>query len=196
MAVGVVATVTAVLIWPALAGAGSSSGDRSRLTGAAVGTFASRLAVDSLLGPGPLAGPPETGDRGAETIAVAALHLPIVDPPTTTTTTAAATTTTTTTTTTQPTGAVPDPTAAGLPAVPGAAAWARLRACESGDDYQRNTGNGYYGAYQFAQSTWTALGEPGRPDLAPPAVQDQAAQKLWDLRGWEPWPACSRKLGL
>ncbi len=192
-----VATIIVVLSWPALAGAGSSSPDGSRSAGAAVGTFAARLALDSLLGPGPLAGPPETGGSGAATIAVAALHLPPVDPPTTTTTaTPTTTTSTSTTTTTQPTGTVPDPTAAGLPAVPGAAAWARLRECESGDDYQRNTGNGYYGAYQFAQSTWTALGESGRPDLAPPAVQDQAAQKLWDLRGWEPWPACSRKLGL
>ena len=30
-----------------------------------------------------------------------------------------------------------------------------LRLCESGGNYQTNTGNGYYGAYQFSIATWT-----------------------------------------
>ncbi|TSC92091.1 MAG: hypothetical protein CEN92_134 [Candidatus Berkelbacteria bacterium Licking1014_96] len=34
-------------------------------------------------------------------------------------------------------------------------AWYRLRMCESGNTYPRNSGNGYYGAYQFA------AGSPG-----------------------------------
>lgn len=56
----------------------------------------------------------------------------------------------------------------------------KLRMCESGGNYQINTGNGYYGAYQFSQSTWDRvarqrLGIPyARADLAPPEVQDQA----------------------
>jgi uncharacterized protein YabE (DUF348 family) len=56
----------------------------------------------------------------------------------------------------------------------------KLRMCESGGNYQTNTGNGYYGAYQFSQSTWERvamkrLGIPySRADLAPPEVQDQA----------------------
>lgn len=56
----------------------------------------------------------------------------------------------------------------------------KLRTCESGGNYQTNTGNGYYGAYQFSQSTWDRvarqrLGIPyTRADLAPPEVQDQA----------------------
>lgn len=56
----------------------------------------------------------------------------------------------------------------------------KLRQCESGGNYQTNTGNGYYGAYQFSQSTWNRvardrLGIPyERADLAPPEVQDQA----------------------
>jgi hypothetical protein len=74
--------------------------------------------------------------------------------------------------------------------------WAALRQCESGGNYQENTGNGFYGAYQFSASTWTALGYPGRPDQEPPAMQDQAAQKLQAQSGWGQWPACSRKLGL
>src|SRR3954447_14212085 len=31
--------------------------------------------------------------------------------------------------------------------------WARLRSCEAGGNYARNSGNGYYGAYQFSAST-------------------------------------------
>jgi hypothetical protein len=74
--------------------------------------------------------------------------------------------------------------------------WAALRQCESGGNYQENTGNGFYGAYQFTESTWTGLGYPGRPDLEPPAMQDQGAQRLQARSGWGQWPACSRKLGL
>jgi len=75
-------------------------------------------------------------------------------------------------------------------------AWAQLRMCESSGNYAVNTGNGYYGAYQFNLPTWQGLGYAGLPSNAPPAVQDQAAQKLYDQRGWQPWPACSAKLGL
>lgn len=74
--------------------------------------------------------------------------------------------------------------------------WAQLRMCESSGNYSINTGNGYYGAYQFDLPTWHGLGYPGLPSDAAPAVQDAAAQKLYAQRGWQPWPACSRKLGL
>ena len=73
---------------------------------------------------------------------------------------------------------------------------ARLRACESGGNYRINTGNGYYGAYQFDRQTWRALGYSGMPHQADPATQDDAVRKLQSRRGWGPWPACSRKLGL
>ena len=72
----------------------------------------------------------------------------------------------------------------------------RLRLCESGGNYGINTGNGYYGAYQFALGTWRGLGYSGRPDLASPATQDAAARELQARSGWGQWPACSRKLGL
>ena len=74
--------------------------------------------------------------------------------------------------------------------------WLQLRQCESGDNYQANTGNGYYGAYQFSQQTWSNLGYPGRPDLEPPSMQDQAAMQLQQQSGWGQWPACSAALGL
>jgi Transglycosylase-like domain len=74
--------------------------------------------------------------------------------------------------------------------------WAELRQCESGGKYAEDTGNGYYGAYQFSPGTWHGLGYPGLPSDASPAVQDQAAQKLQARSGWGQWPGCSRKLGL
>lgn len=74
--------------------------------------------------------------------------------------------------------------------------WAKLRICESSGNYAANTGNGYYGAYQFNLATWKGLGYSGLPSAAAPATQDQAAQRLYAARGWEPWPACSAKLGL
>jgi hypothetical protein len=97
---------------------------------------------------------------------------------------------------TTPAPAPPAPTAPAGPLAPSAAVWAELRECESGDNYAINTGNGYYGAYQFSAATWAALGYPGLPNQAPPAVQDQAAERLEATRGWEPWPGCSAKLGL
>jgi hypothetical protein len=75
-------------------------------------------------------------------------------------------------------------------------AWASLRACEAGGDYTRNSGNGYYGAYQFDIQTWGNFDGYVRPDLAPATVQDTKAQQVQAVRGWYPWPACSYKLGL
>ena len=74
--------------------------------------------------------------------------------------------------------------------------WADLRKCESGGNYAINTGNGYYGAYQFAPGTWRKLGYSGLPHEATPDTQDEAARKLQNQQGWAPWPACTRKLGL
>jgi hypothetical protein len=81
-------------------------------------------------------------------------------------------------------------------APPTAENFARLRQCEAGGNYSAATGNGYYGAYQFNASTWHALGFLGLPSQASPATQDEAAQRLQAVRGWQPWPGCSRHLGL
>jgi uncharacterized protein YabE (DUF348 family) len=63
-----------------------------------------------------------------------------------------------------------------VPASSNLSSWlAKLRQCESGGNYQDNTGNGYYGAYQFSTGTWNSLGTGyAQADLAPPSVQDQA----------------------
>ncbi len=87
-------------------------------------------------------------------------------------------------------------TQAGPYAAPTAEQLAELRGCESSDDYSIDTGNGYYGAYQFDLQTWHGLGYSGYPNDASPATQDAAASQLEEGRGWEPWPACSQKLGL
>jgi resuscitation-promoting factor RpfA len=73
--------------------------------------------------------------------------------------------------------------------------WLRLRKCESGDDYQINSGNGYYGAYQFSLSTWKSVGGKGFPSDASPGEQDARALILYRERGWEPW-TCAKILGL
>ncbi len=122
---------------------------------------------------------------------------------------AAAPTTTPTTVRPTPTTARPAPTPRPPPspppppppAAPGpgggtGGVWLQLRECESGNNYRENTGNGYYGAYQFSQQTWTDLGYPGRPDLESPSLQDQAAMKLEAQSGWGSWPACAAALGL
>jgi len=72
----------------------------------------------------------------------------------------------------------------------------RLAQCESGGNWSINTGNGYYGGIQFDLATWRGLGFAGYPHQASKATQIAAGRKLQGQRGWGPWPACSRKLGL
>lgn len=120
-------------------------------------------------------------------------------PPTTTTATTPAATTTTvamTTTTLAPAATTSTPGAGSPPPPPLGGVWLQLRECESGNDYVANSGNGFYGAYQFSAATWSSLGYPGRPDLEPYWMQDQAAERLHASEGWSPWPACSAALGL
>ena len=86
------------------------------------------------------------------------------------------------------------------PVVPAAAdpsghTWQRLRTCESSDNYSIDTGNGYYGAYQFDESTWRSVGGTGRASDAIPGEQDARALILYRLRGWQPW-SCASILGL
>ncbi|HEY2272093.1 MAG TPA: peptidoglycan-binding protein [Jatrophihabitantaceae bacterium] len=78
---------------------------------------------------------------------------------------------------------------------PSAHTWYRLRMCESSDNYQTNTGNGYYGAYQFDVSTWRSVGGSGYPNQASKAEQDARALMLYRERGWQPW-TCAHILGL
>ncbi|KLL10292.1 transglycosylase family protein [Protofrankia coriariae] len=76
-----------------------------------------------------------------------------------------------------------------------ATTWAQLRQCESGGNYSTNTGNGYYGAYQFSLSTWQSLGYTGLPSNASPATQDEAALRLANRSGFGQWPICGQGMG-
>ena len=77
-----------------------------------------------------------------------------------------------------------------------AGAFAALRQCESGGNYANKRNPMYRGAYQFGYGTWANYGGYYDPADAPPEVQDQAALELYQRRGWQPWPACTSKLGL
>lgn len=78
---------------------------------------------------------------------------------------------------------------------PSADDWYQLRMCESSNRYDINTGNGYYGAYQFDLPTWRSVGGEGRPDQASASEQDYRALLLYRKRGWNPW-VCAYLVGL
>jgi resuscitation-promoting factor RpfA len=70
---------------------------------------------------------------------------------------------------------------------------ASTRACETRGQpapYRTNTGNGYFGAYQFDLPTWASVGGRGYPHLAPPLEQDYRAVRLLHLQGAGAWPVC------
>jgi uncharacterized protein YabE (DUF348 family) len=79
---------------------------------------------------------------------------------------------------------------------PTSGVWAQLAQCESGGNPSTNTGNGYYGLYQFSLSTWQAVGGSGLPSEASAAEQTKRAQILQQRAGWGQWPHCAAKLGL
>jgi hypothetical protein len=78
-----------------------------------------------------------------------------------------------TTTTTRP--SPPPPDLGGI--------WACIREKESGNNYRAPRG----GAYQFQQATWESLGGTGRPEDAPPELQDTMAIELQQRSGWGQW---------
>jgi hypothetical protein len=67
-----------------------------------------------------------------------------------------------------------------------------IAACESGGNPATNTGNGFYGKYQFTQSTWASVGGTGNPAAASEAEQDARAAQLYAQQGSAPWPVCGR----
>jgi hypothetical protein len=73
-----------------------------------------------------------------------------------------------------------------------------LGQCESGNTANRNSGNGYYGAFQFSIATWNAMNTGyARADLAPYEVQVAAVRKLLSTSSVRTqFPACAKKLGL
>jgi hypothetical protein len=76
--------------------------------------------------------------------------------------------------------------------------WDRVAQCESGGNWHINTGNGYYGGLQFAETTWQSFDGPGyatRADLASREEQIDIANKVLAAEGWNAWPVCSQDAG-
>ena len=88
----------------------------------------------------------------------------------------------------------------GVLAAPASAAehdWSGVAQCESGGNWQINTGNGYYGGLQFSSSTWLGYGGgqyAPRADLATPAQQIEIAEAVLDGQGVGAWPTCGKRL--
>ncbi|MEU9075262.1 transglycosylase family protein [Kitasatospora sp. NPDC048538] len=77
--------------------------------------------------------------------------------------------------------------------------WDGLADCESGGDWQADTGNGYYGGLQIWLPTWVdadGLRFADRPDHATRRQQTSVAEEILRRQGWEAWPSCARDLGL
>lgn len=68
--------------------------------------------------------------------------------------------------------------------------------CESGMTAGRNSGNGYYGAFQFSPGTWRSMGTAyARADLAPLEVQIDATQRLVSRSSiYTQFPGCAAKM--
>ena len=70
--------------------------------------------------------------------------------------------------------------------------WDRIAQCESSGNWHVNTGNGYYGGLQFNLPTWASVAGQDyapRPDLASREEQITLANRLYAIRGLQPW-AC------
>lgn len=63
--------------------------------------------------------------------------------------------------------------------------------CESAGNATVNTGNGYFGLWQFDLPTWRSVGGTGVPSSASVEEQITRARLLYDARGWQPW-GCAR----
>ncbi|MBB5956539.1 hypothetical protein FHS29_003125 [Saccharothrix tamanrassetensis] len=71
--------------------------------------------------------------------------------------------------------------------------WDTVAACESGGDWNINTGNGYYGGLQFLPSTWTSNGGSGMPHQASREEQIRVAENVLQSQGINAWPVCGPK---
>lgn len=74
--------------------------------------------------------------------------------------------------------------------------WLKIADCESHRNWGSDTGNGYYGGLQFSLGAWASVGGAGSPSTASSEEQIMRGKILQLRRGWGPWGACSKKLGL
>ena len=73
------------------------------------------------------------------------------------------------------------------PSVASNSVWDKIAQCESGGNWQINTGNGYYGGLQFSAATWRSVGGPGLPHEHSREVQIKYAKILQARSGWGQW---------
>src|SRR4051812_1980028 len=77
--------------------------------------------------------------------------------------------------------------------------WDRVAACESGNHWHINTGNGFYGGLQFSASTWSGYhgGKyASRADKATRLEQIEVARRVLASQGPGAWPVCGPRAGL
>ena len=84
---------------------------------------------------------------------------------------------------------------AATPAQAASVNWDSIAQCESGGNWNTNTGNGYYGGLQFTQSTWKAYGGTGSPQGASREQQIAVAERVLQGQGIGAWPVCGKKGG-
>lgn len=77
-------------------------------------------------------------------------------------------------------------------------AWDQVAACESGGNWQINTGNGYYGGLQFSAQTWAGFGGQQYAPTADQATKEQqiaVAEQVLASQGAGAWPNCGGPVG-
>ncbi|GHF43438.1 transglycosylase family protein [Amycolatopsis bartoniae] len=84
---------------------------------------------------------------------------------------------------------------AATPAQAASVNWDAIAQCESGGNWNTNTGNGFYGGLQFTQSTWKAYGGTGSPQNASREQQIAVAERVLQGQGIGAWPVCGKKAG-
>ena len=85
------------------------------------------------------------------------------------------------------------PAPAPAPGSSGGVNWSAIAACESGGNWNANTGNGFYGGLQFTQQTWQAYGGgqyAPSANQATPTQQIAVAQRVLGGQGIGAWPVC------
>jgi resuscitation-promoting factor RpfA len=84
---------------------------------------------------------------------------------------------------------------AATPAQAASVNWDAIAQCESGGNWNTDTGNGFYGGLQFTQSTWKAYGGVGSPQNASREQQIAVAERVLQGQGIGAWPVCGKKAG-
>lgn len=77
--------------------------------------------------------------------------------------------------------------------------WDKVAACETGGQWNANTGNGFYGGLAITEDTWDSYGGDTyaeRPDLATRAEQITVAEAILATLGPDAWPGCELSTGL